>query len=274
MDQFYEYGTSFCISAGLKSLVAPIERYRLIRQTQDLLTLQQKEKVFNILQYFKNQQFLSLWRGNITAILIWFPQVFSKLAFYENIKQSAHAPDLIFQSLSTALCGISTLLISYPFETARVRQATEIVYEKRVYSSLKESLYQVRQDSGTYKGLTFGILHTVNFAILINFINNQLKDLTSHSIEIAFLSSSLILYPIETLKHRQQIKSIFFHQEASKQANFMDKIKKQFKDINVRSLYGGISAHIVKNLLLFSSLELIQYSKLPSLELKQQSALH
>lgn len=51
--ELFPYCGGFAVSAFLKTLTAPLERYRLIRQTQDILTLQEKEKMRNLFSYFQ-----------------------------------------------------------------------------------------------------------------------------------------------------------------------------------------------------------------------------
>ena len=73
--------------------------------------------------------------------------------------------------MSAALCGIATMCFAYPFDTIRVRQATEIYAPKRVYTTFEETRFQVKLGNGFFKGLYSGFsvacIHTLLLAYSI-----------------------------------------------------------------------------------------------------------
>jgi hypothetical protein len=57
LDQVKTSVMPFAMSALVKSMFAPLERYRIIRQTQDLLTLFEKERVTSFWSFVRSTQY-------------------------------------------------------------------------------------------------------------------------------------------------------------------------------------------------------------------------
>jgi solute carrier family 25 (adenine nucleotide translocator) protein 4/5/6/31 len=74
-----ELAQDFISTSLIKTVFAPLERYKLVRQTQDILTLSIKEKSTNFFSFtsksLSQEGLRGLFRSNMTAIYMWFPQV-------------------------------------------------------------------------------------------------------------------------------------------------------------------------------------------------------
>ncbi|CAD8105021.1 unnamed protein product [Paramecium sonneborni] len=267
-----EYVQGFVSTSIVKTVLAPLERYKLIRQTQDILTLSSKEKMTNFYQFVKktisNEGVKGLFRSNLTAIYMWIPQVYAQHVFYQNIKQATYDKDILSMGLCATLCGITTSIFSYPLDTIRVRQATEIQIpgQKRMYIGFEETRFNIKLENGFFKGLysgfTVGCIQTLLFAYGIVGLNQLLEGMTPYNQQLAYLGSYALIYPIDSVRRRLQVKSILFQQEASKKQNLWEKLKFNMKEWNFSWGYGGFLAHNIRGIAMLIILEQVNFESL------------
>jgi solute carrier family 25 (adenine nucleotide translocator) protein 4/5/6/31 len=129
-------------AAGIsKTLVAPIERVKMLLQTQDSNPDIQSGKVqryTGITNCFKRvsaeQGFFSLWRGNAANVIRYFPTQAFNFAFKDTFKRMFPKADpkkefwrfFWINMASGGLAGASSLLIVYPLDFARTRLAADV----------------------------------------------------------------------------------------------------------------------------------------------------
>jgi solute carrier family 25 (mitochondrial adenine nucleotide translocator), member 4/5/6/31 len=128
-------GVSGAIS---KTAVAPIERVKLLLQTQDSnprIKSGEIPRYKGIIDCFvrvsSEQGFLSFWRGNLANVIRYFPTQAFNFAFKDTIKGMfpKYSPKTDFWRFfavnlaSGGLAGAGSLLIVYPLDFARTRLA-------------------------------------------------------------------------------------------------------------------------------------------------------
>lgn len=117
-------------------MLAPIERWRIVRQTQhSLISNRVPEKGF--LEFAakipKEEGVLGLWKGNGANCWLYFWQVSMQFLLFENINnfwrwQTTSTWEKKLASIGSVLsASCITLLVTYPIETARVRISNEFV---------------------------------------------------------------------------------------------------------------------------------------------------
>lgn len=128
------------VAGGIsKTIVAPIERVKLILQTQDASDQIAKDKQYKgIADAFRRipqeQGFASLWRGNTANIIRYFPTQALNFAFKDTYKKIFVRPKeqvgfwgfFLGNLASGGAAGATSLLFVYPLDFARTRLAADV----------------------------------------------------------------------------------------------------------------------------------------------------
>ncbi|KAI9137241.1 mitochondrial substrate carrier family protein ancA [Paraphysoderma sedebokerense] len=153
-----------------KTVVAPIERVKLILQVQDASTqIAADQKYKGIVDAFRRipaeQGFASLWRGNLANIIRYFPTQALNFAFKDKYKQIfvRHNPKTDFWKFflgnlaSGGAAGATSLLFVYPLDFARTRLAADIGKDAstRQFNGLGDCISKIYKRDGA-KGLYQG----------------------------------------------------------------------------------------------------------------------
>ena len=143
------------IGAISKTIMAPVERVKLLMQTQDsnpkVLSGEVKRYsgIGDCFSRVKSEQgFLSFWRGNLVNCLRYAPQQGSALAFNDllnNLFPNYSSKTEFWKSLSVklfsgGLAGAIANTICYPFDFARTRLASDVSKGKGAFDFLKTKM--------------------------------------------------------------------------------------------------------------------------------------
>ena len=138
MVDFLAGGVSGAVS---KTLTAPIERVKLVIQTQDAnprIVSGEVARYTGIGNCFSRimseQGFAAFWRGNMTNIIRYFPTQAFNLAFKDTIKgafpkfnrKTEFWSFFGVQLASGGAAGAASLTIVYPLDYARTRLASDV----------------------------------------------------------------------------------------------------------------------------------------------------
>lgn len=142
LETFAHNFTAGGVSAAIaKTVTAPIERVKLVIQTQDanpLIKGGQVTRYTGIADCFKRiyheQGFLAFWRGNFTNVIRYFPTQALNFAFKDALKTvfPKYSPHqefwkcLAVNTLSGAMAGAGSLAFVYPLDYARTRLASDV----------------------------------------------------------------------------------------------------------------------------------------------------
>jgi len=158
------------VAGGIsKTIVAPIERVKLLLQVQDASTQIAADKKYKgmvdaFVRIPKEQGFSSLWRGNTANIIRYFPTQALNFAFKDKYKQIfvRHSPKTDFWKFflgnlaSGGAAGATSLLFVYPLDFARTRLAADVgIGGKRQFSGLGNCIATIHKQDGL-KGLYRG----------------------------------------------------------------------------------------------------------------------
>jgi solute carrier family 25 (adenine nucleotide translocator) protein 4/5/6/31 len=164
------------IGAVSKTIMAPVERVKLLMQTQDsnpLVISGQVARYSGIGDCFRRvaaeQGVLSFWRGNLVNCLRYAPQQGSALAFndYLNAIFPSYSPKTDFwksfgvRLTSGGLAGAVANTICYPFDFARTRLASDVGKGKAQFKGITDCIVTtVRQQgiTGLYTGWTVTVM--------------------------------------------------------------------------------------------------------------------
>merc|ERR1712007_114852 len=260
-------GVSGAIS---KTITAPIERVKLVIQTQDANPKIRSGEVprytgiGNCFTRIHSEQGMgAFWRGNGTNIIRYFPTQAFNLAFKDTIKSMFpkynNKTDFwkFFgtQLASGGMAGAASLTIVYPLDYARTRLASDVGSGKAQFNGLVDCLKKTATGPGgffslyngytpsvagiiAYRGAQFGLNDTIMA------FNPYAKDIGVVAIVSKFITASgLVAYPFDTVRRRLQMESEkpMADRMYKGTAHAMGKI---LKDEGMAGMYKGALANI------------------------------
>jgi len=286
---FLAGGVSGAIS---KTATAPIERVKLVIQTQDAnpkIISGEVKRYTGIGDAFKRisseQGVGAFWRGNATNIIRYFPTQAFNLAFKDTIKKAfpKYNQNTDFwkffgiQLASGGAAGAASLTIVYPLDYARTRLASDVGTGKAQFEGLADCLKKTANGPGgffslyngygpsvagiiAYRGAQFGLNDTIMafnpYAKEQGFIPILSKFVVA---QIAVTASGLVAYPFDTVRRRLQMQSDKPIEERIYKGT-MDCAVKIMKDEGAGGMYKGAMANIFRGV--GASLVLVLYGEI------------
>jgi len=230
-------GTSGAVS---KTITAPIERVKLIIQTQDSNPLIRSGEVARytgigdcFVRVYKEQGVGAFWRGNFTNCIRYFPTQAFNLAFKDSIKGAfpKYSPkDQFWQFFgvnlaSGGLAGAGSLCFVYPLDYARTRLASDVGSGKKTFSGLGDCIKQTAKGPNgvmsLYNGFGVSVAGIIPYRGTQFGLNDTIKGLNPYDSEVSFrgiaskwagaqfsvIASGFVTYPFDTVRRRLQMQS-------------------------------------------------------------------
>lgn len=299
IKDFLAGGVSGAIS---KTITAPIERVKLVIQTQDA---NPKIKSGEVPRYtgigncfsriYSEQGLKAFWAGNFVNIIRYFPTQAFNLAFKDTInamfpKYDKKKEFLKFggiKVLSGGTAGALTLTIVYPLDYARTRLASDVGTGKKQFNGLWDCLSRTsRGPKGplalyngfgpsvagifAYRGAQFGLFD------IITAFNPLAKEVGILAIaskfvaaQIAVSVSGLVAYPFDTVRRRLQMESEL-PMEKRMYKGTMHAMGKILKDEGTAGMFKGALANIFRGV--GASLVLVLYGEMKNFMDRQAEA--
>eukprot|EP00389_Voromonas_pontica_P018298 GDKH01028782.1.p1 GENE.GDKH01028782.1~~GDKH01028782.1.p1 ORF type:complete len:309 (-),score=101.40 GDKH01028782.1:228-1154(-) len=240
MDFLVNFLAGGISGAVAKTATAPIERVKLLIQTQDAnpkIISGEVKRYTGIVDCFSRvaseQGVKAFWRGNLTNIIRYFPTQAFNFAFKDSIKNLFPRADkktefgkfFAINMASGGLAGAGSLLIVYPLDYARTRLASDVGTGKAQFSGLADCLKKTVASGGVgslyngigvsivgivpYRGVYFGLFDTMSGYNPYQKSDNALFRTGS---KFACAQSSAIAagyasYPFDTVRRRLQMQS-------------------------------------------------------------------
>ena len=219
-----------------KTATAPIERVKLLIQTQDAnprIMSGEVPRYTGIVNCFTRvsteQGFGSFWRGNTANIVRYFPTQAFNFAFKDTIKglfpsyspKDAFWPFFAVNMAAGGLAGAGSLLIVYPLDFARTRLAADVgKANDREFTGLVDCLSKIAKRSGpmalyqgfgvsvqgiiVYRGSYFGLYDTGKGALLTKDSSFIFKFIVA---QVATNAAGVLSYPFDTVRRRLMMNS-------------------------------------------------------------------
>jgi solute carrier family 25 (adenine nucleotide translocator) protein 4/5/6/31 len=278
-----------------KTATAPIERVKLIIQTQDanpLIKSGQVPRYTGIANCFtrvyQEQGLKAFWRGNFTNVIRYFPTQAFNFAFKDTIKglfpkYSPKKEFLMFFLVNMAsggLAGAGSLCIVYPLDYARTRLASDVGSGQRSFNGLADCLIKTaRGPSGVlglyngfgvsvagiipYRGVYFGMFDSL---MGINPFRND-KGIIGLASKFAVAQATAITagyasYPFDTIRRRLQMQSEKPKSEWLYKGT-MDCFFKIMKEEGTTALFKGAGANALRTV--GSALVLVLYGEIKTM---------
>jgi len=265
-------GVSAAVS---KTAAAPIERVKLLIQNQDemLKSGRLSTPYKGISECFSRviaeEGFISLWRGNTSNVLRYFPTQALNFAFKDQFKRMfgySQAKDGYWKWFAGNLAsggaaGACSLLFVYSLDYTRTRLANDNksakkggerqfngmidVYRKTLATDGIQGLYRGFNISCVgiivYRGLYFGMYDSLKPVLL----TGNMKDSFLGSFLLGWcitIGAGLASYPIDTIRRRMMMTS----GEAVKYKSSMHAFNEIVAKEGVKSLFKGAGANILR----------------------------
>jgi len=294
---FFMGGTAGAVS---KTITAPIERVKLIIQTQDANPRIQSGEVkryTGIVNCFtrvgQEQGVKAYWAGNMTNCIRYFPTQAFNLAFKDTIKSTfpKYSPKTEFWSFfavnlaSGGLAGAGSLCFVYPLDYARTRLASDVGSGKKTFNGLGDCLMKtIKGPQGVlslyngfgisvagiipYRGVQFGLNDTI---LGVNpwksdkgFVGIASKWAGA---QFSVIMSGFVTYPFDTVRRRLQMQSEKPLNERMYK-NALDCAQKILKDEGSAAMFKGAGANVLRGT--GAALVLVIYGELQAMVAAQK----
>jgi len=209
-----------------KTLVFPIDRVKMMYQTRDDRTFSLGSGMRTTKHILSKIGILELWRGNFatcTKIIPYSGVSFSTFDLYHDIIFSYLTSPFQIRVLAGSFCGITACLLTYPFDLLR----TQLAAHWRIRSKYNNYLFGICEITRTegflgffkgitpsligiipYSGIQFASFHTIRSFLETKYKKNipfTIKLISSSGTIFSGLIAQIIVYPLETLRRRQQV---------------------------------------------------------------------
>ncbi|XP_070544422.1 ADP/ATP translocase 1-like [Ptychodera flava] len=277
-------GTAAAIS---KTVVAPIERVKLLLQVQDAhARISHETRYKGILDCFvrvtREQGFLSLWRGNLANVIRYFPTQALGFAFKDKYREiflsgvdkQTHFWKFFFGNLAAGgLGGATSLCFVYPLDFARTRLGADIgkAVADREFSGLGNCLAKIyRSDGfiGLYRGFNVSVqgifIYRAAYFGCYDTAKSMLPEKYRRNVFLSFMIAQvvevfagIIAYPWDTVRRRMMMQSgrsdIIYR-------NSIDCWKKIFVNEGGRAYFKGAFSNMIRGT--GSALVLVLYDEI------------
>lgn len=278
--------------AVAKTTTAPIERVKLLIQTQDAnpkIISGEVARYTGIVDCFtrvaSEQGIKAFWRGNLTNIIRYFPTQAFNFAFKDTIKSWFPKVDkntqfvqfFLTNMASGGLAGAGSLMIVYPLDYARTRLASDVGSGKQQFNGLVDCITKTVKSSGVgglyngvgvsvvgiipYRGVYFGLFDTLSgYNPYQESENNALRAASKFACaQFSAISAGYASYPFDTVRRRLQMQSDKpVEQHVYK--GTMDAFSKIAKDEGTSALFKGAGANALRTV--GAALVLVLYSEI------------
>jgi len=279
MQFFIDFCAGGASGAVAKTATAPIERVKLLIQTQDAnpkIISGEVPRYTGILNCFTRvsaeQGFSAFWRGNTVNVIRYFPTQAFNFAFKDTIKGlfPKYSPKKEFgmffatNMASGGLAGAGSLTIVYPLDYARTRLASDVGSGNPQFEGLADCLMKTMKSGGffsmyagfgvsvvgivAYRGPYFGVFDTLKE------LNPWKKDkgIVGFASKFAIAQTTAIIagfisYPFDTVRRRLQMQA-----EKPKEqwlySGTLDCAVKIVKDEGMGAMFKGFGANVLRTL--------------------------
>jgi len=286
---FLAGGTSGAVA---KTCTAPIERVKLLIQTQDAnpkIISGEVKRYSGIVDCFSRvageQGVKAFWRGNLTNIIRYFPTQAFNFAFKDGIKAMFPKADknkeflrfFLTNVASGGLAGAGSLMIVYPLDYARTRLASDVGGGEKQFKGLADCLKKTAAAGGIgslyngigvsivgiipYRGVYFGLFDTLSGYNPYQKSDNNVMRAVSKFLcaQSSAISAGYASYPFDTVRRRLQMQSEKPQSEWVYQGT-ADCFSKIMKEEGTSALFKGAGANALRTV--GAALVLVLYSEI------------
>lgn len=261
-----------------KTITAPIERVKLIIQTQDANPKIKSGEVprytgiGNCFSRVASEQGMgAFWRGNFTNCIRYFPTQAINLASKDSIKglfpkynpKENFAGFLAVNLASGGLAGAVSLCFVYPLDYARTRLASDVGSGKKTFNGLGDVLVKTAKGPkgffSLYNGFGVSVAGIIPYRGVQFGLNDTIKGLNPWGNEATFrgiaskwagaqfsvIMSGFVTYPFDTVRRRLQMESELPMEKRMYQGA-VHCAKKIIADEGMAAMFKGAGANVLR----------------------------
>jgi solute carrier family 25 (adenine nucleotide translocator) protein 4/5/6/31 len=261
-----------------KTITAPIERVKLIIQTQDAnpkIKSGEVPRYTGIMNCFTRvaaeQGVGAFWRGNFTNCIRYFPTQAINLASKDSIKNAfpKYNPKTEFWSFfvvnlaSGGFAGAFSLSFVYPLDYARTRLASDVGSGKKTFNGLGDCLKKTAQGPkgflSLYNGFGISVAGIIPYRGVQFGLNDTIKGLNPFDKEtglrgiaskwagaqFSVIMSGFVTYPFDTVRRRLQMESEL-PVEKRMYKGAVHCANKIVKDEGMKAMFKGAGANVLR----------------------------
>jgi solute carrier family 25 (adenine nucleotide translocator) protein 4/5/6/31 len=276
-------GVSAAVS---KTAVAPIERVKLLLQTQAANKKLAGDKAYKgimdvLVRVPKEEGVSAFWRGNLANVIRYFPTQALNFAFKDTYKKvfCPFNPKTDFWKFfmgnlaSGGAAGATSLMVVYPLDFARTRLAADVGKgaAERQFSGLVDCLTKIHKSDGLkglYQGFGVSVLGIIVYRACYFGGYDTLKRVlfTEGKTNILFKFfvaqcvtglSGLVSYPLDTVRRRLMMQS---GRKDVMYTGTFDCIRKIAKNEGSKAFFKGALSNILRGM--GASLVLVMYDEM------------
>jgi solute carrier family 25 (adenine nucleotide translocator) protein 4/5/6/31 len=278
-----------------KTCTAPIERVKLIIQTQDANPLIKSGEVPRytgivncFTRVYQEQGLKAFWRGNFTNVIRYFPTQAFNFAFKDTIKAlfPKYSPKEQFgmffltNMASGGLAGAGSLTIVYPLDYARTRLASDVGSGQKSFNGLADCLVKTAKGPsgvmGLYNGFGVSVIGIIPYRGVYFGLFDSLSGINPMRKEKGFvglaskfaiaqftaISAGYASYPFDTVRRRLQMQSEKPKSEWLYKGT-MDCFSKIMKDEGMGAMFKGAGANALRTV--GAALVLVLYGEIKTM---------
>ncbi|KRX03638.1 Mitochondrial carrier domain [Pseudocohnilembus persalinus] len=279
LNQYFKYISSVgLVQAATTTITGPLERYKIIKQAQEVLTINDRYKYRTFAQYImripKEQGIQAFWRGNFANVLNIIPRAGAQFLFYDNVQRTffpqgeasvSGGSYVLNKFLAAMSCGLLSLTLTYPLDTVRVRLSLEFSKKKenRLFKGVLQTLGETKTQQGMrqlYRGFLLSNMinlhYFITFYCAVDIIKNaELREYLQGDAsrflnyigvaQIGSLAALISVYPLDTIRKRLQ-QNGYNRSPNLKYKNTLDCFNKIKTQEGFSALFAGLTPNIVK----------------------------
>jgi len=275
-----------------KTATAPIERVKLIIQTQDANPLIKSGEVARykgigdtFTRVFQEQGFKAFWKGNFTNVIRYFPTQAFNFAFKDTIKglfpkyssKTDFGMFFLVNMASGGLAGAGSLCIVYPLDYARTRLASDVGKTQKSFNGLADCLIKTAKGPsgvlGLYNGFGVSVAGIIPYRGVYFGLYDSLAGINPFRKDSGFIglaskfaiaqataiTAGYASYPFDTIRRRLQMQSEKPQSEWLYKGT-TDCLFKIMKDEGTAALFKGAGANALRTV--GSALVLVLYGEI------------
>jgi len=284
--------------AVAKTATAPIERVKLIIQTQDANPLIKSGEVARytgigncFTRVYQEQGMGAFWRGNFTNVIRYFPTQAFNFAFKDTIKalfpkyssKTDFGKFFLVNMASGGLAGAGSLCIVYPLDYARTRLASDVGSGQKSFNGLGDCLVKTAKGPsgvmGLYNGFGVSVMGIIPYrGVYFGMFDSLMginpwrkeKGLVGLGSKFAVAQATAITagyasYPFDTIRRRLQMQSEKPKEEWLYKGT-LDCLRKIMAEEGTAALFKGAGANALRTV--GSALVLVLYGEIKDMMAK------
>ncbi|XP_068652041.1 probable ADP,ATP carrier protein At5g56450 [Aristolochia californica] len=267
------------MGGAVHTIVAPIERAKLLLQTQEsniAIVGAGGQRRFKgmldcIFRTVREEGILSLWRGNGSSVLRYYPSValnFSLKDLYRAMLRNGQSQDTNLMSgpfanfVAGSAAGCTTLIIIYPLDIAHTRLAADIgkteVRQFRGIVHFLNTIYKKDGITGIYRGLPASlhgmIIHRGLYFGGFDTAKEMMSEESNPDLPLwkrwvvaqaVTTSAGLLSYPLDTVRRRMMMQSGL---DKRVYESTLDSWRKIYRTEGVASFYRGAVSNMFRSM--------------------------